>query len=343
MKSNQIKVAIIGYGYWGPNVLRAFSEVASAQIVVCCDLKTKNLQLVKQRYPSIKTTTDVDDILKDESINAVIITTPLSTHYPIALKALKAKKHVWIEKPMTQNSEQAKKLIKLAQKNNLLIFVDHIFLYTQAVSYLKKFIQSGNLGDIYYFDSRRINLGIVQQDNNVIWDLATHDISIMCHLLDKLPKEVSAYGTTHIKKGFEDIAYLNFSFDDNNISSHVAVSWLSPVKMRRTILAGSKKMVTYDDLETSEKIKIYDYGISPKKSYRPDSPTTGHQYRTGSIHSPALEGKEALQNAANHFIECIKFNKQPLSNGQAGYQLVKILEAASKSLNHKGKKERISI
>ena len=302
-------------------------------------LKNK-LQIVNQRYPSIKTTTDVNNLITNVNVDAVIIATPLSSHFALTAKVLNSKKHVWVEKPMTENSQQAKQLIKLAAQNKKIIFVDHIFLYTRAVSYLKQFIRDGNLGKAYYFDSIRINLGIFQPDSNVIWDLATHDIYIMCYLLGGIPKTVSAYASSHIKAGLEDMAYLNFTFD-KGISAHIAVSWLSPVKIRRTLIAGSKKMITYDDLETSEKIKIYDYGVSIKKSYRPESSTTGHQYRTGDIHSPALESREALQIAAGHFIDCINYGKQPLTDGKEGHKVVKILEAASLSLKHGGRIEKI--
>lgn len=341
MKKSIVKVAVIGYGYWGPNLIRTFNEVDTSEVVACCDLKESRLLLAKKRYPSIKVTTDVNDILKDKDIDAVVIASPLSSHYPLAVKVINVKKHVWIEKPMAENSKQAKSLIKLASKNKKIIFVDHVFLYTQSVSYLKKFIDKGDIGQVYYFDSTRINLGIFQPDNNVVWDLATHDISIMCYLLGKIPKTVSTYATSHVKDGLEDMAYLNFMFD-KNISSHITVSWLSPVKIRRTLIAGSKKMITYDDLETSEKIKIYDYGISVNKSYRPESSTTGHQYRTGDIQSPALESEEALKVAASHFIDCINSGKQPLTDGKEGYKVVKILEAATLSLRHRGKSVRIS-
>lgn len=342
MKKPVVKVAVVGYGYWGANVLRAFSEVDKAEVAICCDLKKDRLKIVKQRYSSIKTTTDINDILKNKNIDAVIVTTPIASHFPLAVKVLNAKKHVWIEKPMTENSIQAKELIKLSQKNKKIIFVDHVFLYTKAISYIKKFIDSKKLGDIYYLDSERINLGIFQTDNNVIWDLAPHDISILCYLLGKTPKAVSAYGISHFNSKFEDVAYLNLIFD-KNISAHIALSWLSPVKIRRTLIAGSKKMITYDDLETSEKIKVYDYGVSVKKPYRPESSTTGYQYRTGDIYSPALESKEALQIAANHFIDCIKNGQEPLTNGKEGEVVVKILEAATLSLRQGGKMEKILI
>lgn len=341
MKKSLMKVAIVGYGYWGPNILRAFGEIGGVEVVACCDLIEEKLRLVKKRYPLVQVTTDFGDILKNTDIDAVVIATPLSTHFPLAQKVLVAKKHVWIEKPMTENSRQAKQLIKLATKNKKIIFVDHIFLYTQAVSYLKRFINDGELGRVYYFDSIRISLGIFQPDSNVIWDLATHDVYIMCYLLGKIPKTVSAIGMSHIRAGLEDMAYLNFELA-NNVSSHIAVSWISPVKIRRTLIAGSKKMITFDDLETSEKIKIYDYGVSIKEAYRPESTTAGHQYRTGDIHSPALENKEALQAAAAHFIECIKGEKQPLTDGLEGYKVVKILEAASISLRSGGRTQKIS-
>lgn len=341
MKANPIKVAVVGYGYWGPNLVRAFNEVDNCEVVSCCDLKENRLLLAKKRYPSLHTTTNYEDILKNDDIAAIIIASPLSTHYLLAEMALSVKKNVWIEKPMTENSKQAKILNKIAIKNNKIIFVDHIFLYTQAISYLERFIKSGQLGQIHYLDSVRINLGIFQPDNNVVWDLAIHDITIMCYLLGKLPKTVSAYATSHLKTSMEDTAYLNFTFD-KNISAHIAVSWLSPVKIRRTLIAGSKKMITYDDLETSEKIKIYDYGVSVSKSYRPESSTIGHQYRTGDIQSPALENREALLVAADHFIKCINFRKQPLTSGREGYKIVKILEAASASLKNRGRSEKIS-
>lgn len=337
-----VKVALVGYGYWGTNILRAFNEIETAQVVACCDTRIERLDLIKKRYPSITVTSNFEDVLRDPEILAVVIATPLSKHYELAEKALKKKKHVWIEKPMTENSVQAKRLVVLAKRSSMILFVDHIFLYTKAVAYLKKFIDSGKLGKVYYFDSTRINLGIFQPDNNVIWDLATHDISIMCFLLNKYPTAVSAVGSSHIKPNVEDVAYLNFWFD-NSTSAHISVSWLSPVKIRRTLIAGSKKMITYDDLETSEKIKVYDYGVSVKESYHPASSVLGHQYRTGDIHSPALESMEALQAAAKHFIDCIKKRKQPLTNGQEGYKVVKILEAASKSLQEEGRFQKVSI
>ena len=252
MKKSPVKIAVIGYGYWGPNVLRAFNETGQAEVVVCCDLKENKLQIVNQRYPSIKTTTDVNNLITNVNVDAVIIATPLSSHFALTAKVLNSKKHVWVEKPMTENSQQAKQLIKLAAQNKKIIFVDHIFLYTRAVSYLKQFIRDGNLGKAYYFDSIRINLGIFQPDSNVIWDLATHDIYIMCYLLGGIPKTVSAYASLHIKAGLEDMAYLNFTFD-KGISAHIAVSWLSPVKIRRTLIAGSKKMIECVDLVTEMK------------------------------------------------------------------------------------------
>ncbi len=339
-KKSVVGTAIIGYGYWGPNLLRTFNESNRSDVVVCCDMNLKRLRVVKNKYPAIDVTPDYDKVLTNSKVDAVVIATPLSTHYLLAKKALLANKHVWIEKPMTENSVQAKELVELARKKKKVIQVDHIFLYTQAVTEIKRMIDSKEIGKSYYFDSVRINLGLFQPDSNVVWDLAIHDITIMCHLLGKTPKSVSAFGTSHIRNNLEDTAYLNFNFSEK-VSAHVAVSWLSPVKIRKTIIAGSKKMVIYDDLETSEKVKVYDYGVSFSKRYRPESSTAGYQYRIGNIRIPALENKEALQNACAHFIDCILYNKIPLTDGVAGLNCIKVLEAASLSLKNNSREQRI--
>lgn len=337
---SSVKVAVVGYGYWGPNIVRVFYENEKSEVVMCCDSNPDRLAIIRRKYPSIKTTLNFEDILSSKLVDAVIIATPLSSHYNFAKKALLANKHVWIEKPMTENSVQAKELVELAHKKKKIIQVDHIFLYTQAVAEIKRMIDSKEIGKSYYFDSVRINLGLFQPDSNVVWDLAIHDITIMCHLLEKKPKSVSAFGTSHIRNNLEDTAYLNFNFSEK-VSAHVTVSWLSPVKIRKTIIAGSKKMVIYDDLETSEKVKVYDCGVSFSKGYRPESSTSGYQYRIGNIQIPALENKEALQNACAHFIDCILYNKIPLTDGLAGLNCIKILEAASLSVRNKGREQRI--
>lgn len=333
-----IKIAIVGYGYWGPNLLRAFDQSNRAKVIWCCDKKSDRLNIIKIKYPFIKTTQNFDDLIDDPSVDAIVIATPLSSHFPLAKKALNAGKHVWIEKPMTETSDQASELVQLADKKKKILFIDHIFLFTPAITYIKKMVSSGALGKVYYFDSIRINLGLFQPDSNVVWDLATHDISIMCYLLGQEPISVSVLGASHIDKGVEDTAYLHFRFP-SKVSAHISLSWLSPVKIRRALIAGSKKMIVYDDLETSEKIKIYNSGV--KKSYRPESSTTGYHYRIGDMQAPALENREALLVACEHFIDCINKNEKPLTNGMEGLKVIKILEAASASLKDNGKEQAI--
>lgn len=333
-------IAVVGFGYWGPNLLRVFHENKNSKVIICCDINPKRLEIVKEQYPTVKTTVNFDEVLADKSVSAVVIATPLSLHYGLAKKALIAGKHIWVEKPFTQNSSQAKELIELAKVKKKTIQVDHVFLYTEAISYLKKLIEQEKLGDVYYFDSVRINLGLFQPDTNVIWDLATHDITIMSYLLGKNPKSVSAYGNSHIKPGLEDTADLSFKFDKKT-SAHIRVSWLSPVKIRRMLIAGNKRMIVYDELEASEKLKIYNHGVTMNKSYKPESTTSGYQYRTGDVYIPALENKEALQNASTHFIDCIRNNKTSLTDGVAGLNCIRILEAASKSLKNNGREQQI--
>lgn len=334
-----LRIAIVGYGYWGPNLLRVFHENEKSEVIMCCDINPKRLAVVQKKYPSIQATVNFSDVISNKLIDAVVIATPLSYHYDLAKKSLLSGKHVWIEKPMAQTSSQAKELIKLAKNKKKVLQVDHIFLYTEAIIYLKKVMEKKKLGDVYYFDSVRINLGLFQPDINAIWDLAIHDITIMSYLLGKKPISVHVSGNCHIKSGLEDTACLSFKFDKKT-SAHIRISWLSPVKIRRMIIAGNKKMIIYDDLETSEKIKIYNHGVTINKSYKPESTTSGYHYRTGNIYSPALENNEALRNASSHFIECIIKGKNPLTDGVAGLNCIKILEAASLSLKN-GKEENI--
>lgn len=330
-KQNKIlKVGLIGYGYWGPNLLRNFHESDNAEVKWCAELRKERLTIVKKKYSSVKTTTEYEDILKDPSTDAIIIATPPNTHYDLAKKALLSGKHVWIEKPITETSIQAEELISLAKKQNKLLHVDHIFLYTEAVRIIKRLIDNGDIGKIYYFDSIRINLGLFQPDTNVIWDLAPHDISIMLYLLSEMPQAVSAYANAHVLSKIEDTAYLSFKFK-SGVSVHIQIGWLSPVKVRKTIIAGSKKMVIYDDLEVSEKIKIYDKGLTLGKA-KPISTTSGYHYRTGDMNAPAIANVEALQTQCKGFLDAIRSGRQTLSTGEDGLKVVKILEAAMQSL-----------
>lgn len=334
MRKN-INIAIVGYGYWGPNIVRNFQEVDGVRLVACCDSRQERLDRIHEKYPAVKTTSNLDDLLNDPIIDAIVIATPTTTHFSLAKKILESGKHVWIEKPMTQTAEQAKILLEIALKKKKIIHVDHIFIYTEAVSAIKKMLDRGELGSLYYFDSVRINLGLFQHDINVVWDLAPHDISIMLYLLNECPKSVSVFANSHVVKGLEDTAYLSFQFESGK-SAHIHVSWLSPVKIRRLIIAGSKKMILYDDLEGSDKVKVYDKGLSFDKKPKHMSTDSGYQYRTGDIFTPAIPNKEALLTECEEFAKAIRTHKSTRTTGEEGLRVVKILEAASLSMKNNG-------
>jgi predicted dehydrogenase len=332
---NNINIGVIGYGYWGPNLVRNFAEVPGATVTSVSDFKPELLAKVQARYPTVKVTTDSRDLLKDPTIDAIVIATPVSTHFDLALAALQAGKHVLVEKPMTTTSEQAMRLIEEAAIRNLVLMVDHTFVYTGAVRKMHDLISSNTLGNIYYYDSVRVNLGLFQHDVNVIWDLAVHDLSIMSYLLPSRPYAVSATGMSHVSGEPENIAYLTLFFE-HNLIAHINVNWLAPVKVRRTLIGGSQRMIVYDDLETSEKVKIYDKGITLN-----GNPESVYQmmigYRTGDMWSPKLDLTEALRTEGLHFIECIQKGDRPITDGQAGLQIVKILEAATDSIKQQGR------
>jgi predicted dehydrogenase len=332
---NTIKIGVIGYGYWGPNLVRSFAEIPGAEVIAVSDFQLDRLAKVQSRYPAIQLTTNSQDLFADPRIDAIAIATPVSTHYDLALAALQAGKHVLVEKPMTVSSQQAIRLIDEAQKRNLVLMVDHTFVYTGAVRKMQELVATKVVGDIYYYDSVRVNLGLFQHDVNVIWDLAVHDLSIMDYVLPSKPYAVSATGMSHISSEPENIAYLTLFFE-NNLIAHIHVNWLAPVKVRRTILGGSQKMVCYDDLEPSEKIKVYDKGITVN-----DSPENVYQmlvgYRTGDMWSPKLDMTEALQTEALHFLDCIRQGKHPITDGEAGLRVVRILEAATQSIKQQGR------
>ncbi|MDB9449537.1 Gfo/Idh/MocA family protein [Dolichospermum circinale] len=332
---NTIKIGVIGYGYWGPNLVRSFADLPGAEVIAVSDFQVDRLAKVQSRYPAIKLTTNSQDIFADSAIDAIAIATPVSTHYDLALAALQAGKHVLVEKPMTVSSQQAIRLIDEAQKRNLVLMVDHTFVYTGAVRKMQELVATKAIGDIYYYDSVRVNLGLFQHDVNVIWDLAVHDLSIMDYVLPSKPYAVSATGMSHISREPENIAYLTLFFE-NNLIAHIHVNWLAPVKVRRTILGGSQKMVCYDDLEPSEKIKVYDKGITVN-----GSPENVYQmlvgYRTGDMWSPKLDMTEALQTEALHFIDCIRQGNRPITDGEAGLRVVRILEAATQSIKEQGR------
>ena len=331
---SNVRVALIGCGYWGPNLIRNFNEVDNASMVACSDLSAERLARMQKRYPGVACTQNYEELLRDPNIDAVVIATPVSTHYPIARQALDYGKHVMIEKPLASSSEQALDLIGRAERKRCVLMVDHTFIYTSAVRKIKELIDGGELGDILYFDSVRINLGLFQKDINVIWDLAPHDLSIMDFLLRCNPLAITAVGASHAGNNLANIAYLTLTFP-NNLLAHFHVNWLAPVKLRTTLIGGSKKMVVYDDLEITEKIRVYDKGLvvngSPEKQYQQLI-----NYRIGDVLIPKLEATEALRHAAQEFVSAISENRKPLTDGIAGYRVVRLLEAAQASLERGG-------
>jgi len=330
-----IKIGVIGYGYWGPNLVRNFAETSGATVACVADLNQNRLDLVQKRYPGVRTTTQFQDLLTDPSIDAIAVATPVHTHFELGMAALKAGKHLWLEKPMTETSLQARKLIDEAEKRNLVLIVDHTFIYTGAVRKMSELIKSGDIGSVYYYDSTRVNLGLFQRDVSVISDLAVHDFSILDYLLGEQPVAVSAVGTHHFPDTPENLAYLTLFYDSGMIA-HINVNWLAPVKMRQILIGGSSKMITYDDLEPSEKIRVYDKGISftddPQQIYE-----MRVGYRTGDMWAPRLDSTEALRVEGDHFVDCIENGKKPFTDGSLGLRVVEIIEAATRSMNERGR------
>lgn len=330
-----IRVGVIGYGYWGPNLVRNFSEAPGCEVAVVSDLREERLAQVRKRYPAVRTTTAVDDVYAATDVDAVVIATPVSTHYDLASRAIKAGKHVWVEKPMTATADEARRLVDQAAAARRVLHVDHTFVYTGAVRKIHDLIHTDGVGDIYYYDSTRVNLGLFQHDVNVIWDLAVHDLSIMDYLLPSHARAVSATGIAHVDGGLEDIAYLTFFFEGSLIG-HVNVNWLAPVKIRRTLIGGSRKMIVYDDLEPSEKIKVYDKGIT----VNPDAASVYQMkigYRSGDMWAPQIEISEALLVEVKHFVDCIADGRSSVTDGHAGLRMVQALEAASLSMRERGR------
>lgn len=329
-----IKVGLIGYGYWGPNLLRNFSVLDGVKIVSVCDNDKKALDRARKQYPALDFFTNYRDITDSPQIDAVVIVTPVSMHFELAKRALENGKHVFVEKPFTASVKQAEELIKLADKKKLKIMVDHTFLFTPAVRKIKEIVDDNLLGELYYYDSTRVNLGLFQHDVNVIWDLAPHDFSGMDYLISEKPSAIVATGGAHFHNSPENIAHITAYFNSNKIA-HFNVNWLSPVKIRTTLIGGEKKMLVWNDLETDEKIKIYDKGV------KMDSPEGVYkllvEYRSGDMWAPRLEHTEALKSETEYFIDCIINDKIPINDGHAGLRIVKMLEAADRSLKGKGK------
>jgi predicted dehydrogenase len=330
-----ISIAIIGCGYWGPNLIRNFSQLSNARMLMCCDLDEKKLDRVKTLYPSTLTTNDVNQVFANPEIDAVGIATPVYTHYDLAKQALLHGKHVFVEKPLCHSSDVCLELIHVAEKEGKVLMVGHTFEYAAAVNKIKEIIQSGELGEILYISSVRLNLGLFQPDINVIWDLAPHDISIITYLLGEHPISVNGQGNGHYRKHIEDVATITLNFSNGTIA-FVHSSWLDPNKVRRTTIVGSKKMLVYNDTEPQEKIKIYDKGVDSPAYYD----TFGefpYSYRYGDIYIPRIEDYEPLRMECSHFLECIEKNQTPRTDGYSGLRVVSVLEAASESLRQQGK------
>jgi len=328
-----IRVGVIGYGYWGPNLVRNLSETPGCSVSYVADLSPERLAMVRQRYPAIKLTTDYRVILNDPKVDAVAIATPISTHFKLALHALEAGKHVLVEKPLTSTTEHAQLLIDEAERRKLVLLVDHTFVYTGAVQKIQELVAGDELGSIYYYDSVRVNLGLFQRDVNVLWDLAVHDLSILDYVIPSRPVAVSATGVGHVPGQPVDTAYLTLFFE-NSLIAHVHVNWLAPVKLRRTLIGGSRKMIVYDDVEPSEKVKVYDKGLVLGDAE--DIYQMLINYRSGDIWAPHIEPAEALKTETRHFLHCIKHGQRPTTDGEAGLRMVRILEAAQESMMERG-------
>jgi len=330
-----IRIGVIGYGYWGPNLVRNFADLESACVTMVADRRSERLGHVARRYPGVRTTSAPEELIGDPDVDAVVIATPVRHHFELAMAALRAGKHVLVEKPMASTVEQAQRMIDEARRRRLVLMVDHTFVYTGAVRKIRELTVTGDLGDIYYYDSVRINLGLFQHDVNVLWDLAVHDLSIMDFVLQRQPAAVSATGFAHVSGSPENIAYMTMFFD-GPLMAHVHVNWLAPVKIRRTLLGGSRRMVVFDDLEASEKVKVYDRGISVDPS-----PENVYQmlvgYRSGDMWAPKLAVSEALSVEAAHFAECVTRGTEPITDGESGLRIVRLLEAASSSMAAQGR------
>lgn len=328
-----MKIGIIGFGYWGPNLLRNFYSIDGCKVEMVSDFRPERLKIVEKNYPTVKISINPADILENPSIEAVIIATPVFSHFDLAKKALLNGKHVLIEKPMTASSAEAKELIELAAKTGKILMVDHTFLYTGAVQKMKQLVDSGSIGKVNYFDSTRINLGLFQPDVNVLWDLAPHDISILNYLINEKPVSVNATGTSHTNNGIENIAYMTVNYQ-SDIVAHFNCSWSSPVKIRMTLVGGTEKMIVFNDMEPTEKIKVYDSGYSMKSDEEKQKILV--DYRAGDIFTPKLQMTEALALMAQDFVNAVTKGTQPISDFNIGLDVVKILEAAQKSIKQKG-------
>lgn len=332
-----IRMGVVGYGYWGPQIVRNFHGTEGCEVAVVCDKSPDALRRAQQAYPHMRTSTDLCEAIASPNIDAVAVVTPVWTHFELAKAALENGKHVFVEKPFVSNSTQAEELIDLAESKDLQIMVDHTFLFTGAVRKIRQLVDEGALGKLYYYDSTRVNLGLFQHDVNVVWDLAPHDLSIVDQIIDDKPEVVIATGQKHLN-GFEDLAYVTIYFR-KNVIAHINVNWLSPVKVRTTLIGGEKKMLVWNDLDADEKVKIYDKGVAITNGQSVRELLVN--YRSGDMWSPRIEQTEALKAEAKYFIDCISNNERPFNDGVAGLRVVRMLEAADKSLKERGKPIRV--
>jgi len=334
-----IRVGIVGYGYWGPNLVRNFSESPRFKVASISDLSSARRAAAEKQYPMAKVVADCKDVLADPSVDAVAISTPVSTHFEIARAAIEAGKHVLLEKPMTREVGEAQRLVDLAAKHKTTLMVDHTFVYLGAVRKMKELADAGELGELLYYDSVRINLGLFQHDVNVIWDLAPHDLSILDYLVAEKPVAVQATGTKHVAGRPESMAYVTLRYESSFLA-HLHINWLAPVKIRQTLLGGTKKMIVYDDLAIAEKIKVYDRGVDVEPS-----PDVAYQlrvgYRSGDMWSPKIDQSEALKVEVAHFADCVEHGKTPVTDGEAGLRVVRVLAATSKSISERGRVIRL--
>jgi len=334
-----IRMGVIGYGYWGPNIVRNLRGVDGCEVATVCDRSPGALTRVAQAYPEVATTRDASELMTSPKIDAVAIVTPVHTHFPLAKSALQHGKHVFIEKPFTATTAQAEELIELAARRNLTIMVDHTFLFTGAVRKIRQLMDEGVLGDIYYYDSTRVNLGLFQHDVSVVWDLAPHDLSIMDFLIHGKPEAVIATGETHLN-GLVDVAYITVYFPGNTIA-HINVNWLSPVKIRTTLIGGEKRMLVWNDLEADEKLKIYDKGVAMNGNGHGNGKQGLYEllvsYRSGDMWAPRVEQTEALKVELSYFIDCVRTTQTPINDAVAGLRVVQLLDAADRSLKRRGR------
>ncbi len=338
-KAGPLGIGVIGYGYWGPNLVRNFSEAAGSRVVAVSDLREERPSRARDRSPAVRTTSDSRQLLADPAIDAVVVATPVATHYRLAMAAIEAGKHVLVEKPLALDSREAVALIDAARRRGVVLMVDHTFVYTGAVQKIKELVDGERLGRLLYYDSVRVNLGLFQHDVDVLWDLAVHDLSIMDFVLARTARAVAAAGVAHVRGQPVNTAYLTCYFDDDLIA-HFHVNWLAPVKIRRTLIGGDRQMIVYDDLEPSEKVKVYDKGITLA-----NGSAGGNEgaydllvgYRAGDMYAPQLSLAEALGVEAEHFVDCIRTGRQPITDGEAGLRVVRVLEAAAQSLAERGR------